>query len=196
MADENKLGFRGWIAQKLNPAQPSIAALEPFASPETIVDFEQAYREIEVVHRSVEMVINGCVEIPLIVEGNSPAKKVNRMLNHKPNPFEDRVRMFRRALLDYMLDGNAFFYYDGQDLFLLPANDVEVVPDAQTFVSHYNYLVHNQQSNDFYGFGAGKQTRKAEAIRFEPHEIIHIYSENENYIFRGVSKLKSILCLM
>ena len=45
MADENKLGFRGWIAQKLNPAQPSIAALEPFASPETIVDFEQAYRE-------------------------------------------------------------------------------------------------------------------------------------------------------
>ena len=109
MADENKLGLRGWMAEKLNPAQPSIAALEPYASPETIVDYEQAYREIEVVHRSVEMVINGCVEIPLIVEGNSPAKKVNRMLNHKPNPFEDRVRMFRRALLDYMLDGNAFF---------------------------------------------------------------------------------------
>src|SRR5210317_1387933 len=196
MADENKLGLRGWMAEKLNPAQPSIASLEPYASPETIVDYEQAYREIEVVHRSVEMVINGCVEIPLIVEGNSPAKKVNRMLNHKPNPFEDRVRMFRRALLDYMLDGNAFFYYDGQDLFLLPANDVEVVPDAQTFVSHYNYLVHNQQANDFYGFGAGKQTRKSEAIRFEPHEIIHIYSENENSIFRGVSKLKSILGLM
>jgi len=196
MAQKKKLGLRGWMAEKLNPAQPSIASLEPYASPETIVDYEQAYREIEVVHRSVEMVINGCVEIPLIVEGNSPAKKVNRMLNHKPNPFEDRVRMFRRALLDYMLDGNAFFYYDGQDLFLLPANDVEVVPDAQTFVSHYNYLVHNQQANDFYGFGAGKTTRKSEAIRFEPHEIIHIYSENENSIFRGVSKLKSILGLM
>ena len=55
MADE-KLGFRGWLAEKLNPAQPSIASLEPYASPETITDFEQAYREIEVVHRSVEMV--------------------------------------------------------------------------------------------------------------------------------------------
>ena len=195
MADE-KLGFRGWLAEKLNPAQPSIASLEPYASPETITDFEQAYREIEVVHRSVEMVINACVEIPLIVEGSSPAKKVNRMLNYKPNPFEDRVRLFRRAFLDFMLDGNAFFYYDGQDLFLLPANDVEVVPDSQTFVSHYNYLVHNQQANDFYGFGAGKTTRKSEAIRFEPHEIIHIYTENENSIFRGVSRLKAILGLM
>ena len=195
MADE-KLGFRGWLAEKLNPAQPSIASLEPYASPETITDFEQAYREIEVVHRSVEMVINACVEVPLIVEGSSPAKKVNRMLNYKPNPFEDRVRLFRRAFLDFMLDGNAFFYYDGQDLFLLPANDVEVVPDSQTFVSHYNYLVHNQQANDFYGFGAGKTTRKSEAIRFEPHEIIHIYTENENSIFRGVSRLKAILGLM
>ena len=118
------------------------------------------------------------------------------MLNYKPNPFEDRVRLFRRAFLDFMLDGNAFFYYDGQDLFLLPANDVEVVPDSQTFVSHYNYLVHNQQANDFYGFGAGKTTRKSEAIRFEPHEIIHIYTENENSIFRGVSRLKAILGLM
>ena len=195
MANE-KLGFRGWLAEKLNPAQPSIASLEPFASPETITDFEQAYREIEVVHRSVEMVINACTEIPLVVEGSSPAKKVNKILNFKPNPFEDRVRLFRRAFLDFMLDGNAFFYYDGQDLFLLPANDVEVVPDANTFVSHYNYLVHNQQSQDFYGFGAGKTTRKSESIRFEPHEIIHIYTENENSIFRGVSRLKSMLGLM
>ena len=96
MAD-NKMGFREWIAEKLNPAQPSIAALSPYASPETIVDFEQAYREIEVIHRSVEMIINACVEIPFIVEGASPAKKVNKLLNVKPNPFEDRVRFYRRA---------------------------------------------------------------------------------------------------
>jgi len=46
MADNDRRGFREWVAEKLNPAQPSIASLEPFASPETIVDFEQAYREI------------------------------------------------------------------------------------------------------------------------------------------------------
>jgi HK97 family phage portal protein len=197
MADDDLRGIRKFVANvlKLNPAQPSIASLEPFASPETIVDFEQAYREIEVIHRSVDMIINAMCEIPFVVGGGA-SKKVNKLLNIKPNPFEDRVRLFRRAFLDFQLDGNAFFYYDGTDLYLLPANDVEVVPDDRTFVSHYNYLVHNQQANDFYGFGRGKQTSKAESIRFEPQEIIHVMAENENSIFRGTSKLKPILNLM
>ena len=68
--------FREWLAEKLNPAQPSIAALEPYASPETIVDFEQAYREVEIVNRSVEMCINALTEIPLIVEGGTPSKRL------------------------------------------------------------------------------------------------------------------------
>lgn len=186
--------WRQWLSEKLNPAQPSISSLEPFASPETIVDFEQAYREIEVIHRSVEMIISACTEIPLIVEGSSPAKKINKLLNIKPNPFEDRARLFRRAFLDFHLDGNAFFYYDGESLYLLPANDVEVVPDSKTFVSHYNYLVGNQQSSDFFGYS--KQTRKAEAIRFEAHEIIHVMNENADSIFRGTSKLKPVIRLM
>ena len=93
MADDEIRGFRKWVADrlKLNPAQPSIASLEPYASPETIVDFEQAYREIEVVHRSVDIIINACIELNLVVDGQSPAKKVNKLLNIKPNPFEDRV---------------------------------------------------------------------------------------------------------
>ena len=186
--------WREWLSEKLNPAQPSIASLEPYASPETIVDFEQAYREIEIIHRAVEMVIAACVDTPLKVTGQTPAKKVNKLLNIRPNPFEDRVRFFRRALLDFHLDGNAFFYYDGNDLYLLPANDVEVVPDPYTFVNHYNYLVSNQQSSDFFGYN--KQTRKSEAIRFEPHEIIHITSENTTSIFRGTSKLKPLLRLI
>lgn len=194
MATKDVAPWRQWLSEKINPAQPSIASLEPYASPETIVDYEQAYREIEVIHRSVEMIINACIEIPLIVEGNSPAKKVNKLLNIKPNPFEDRARLFRRAFLDFHLDGNAFFYYDGESIYLLPANDVEVVPDSKTFVSHYNYLVSNQQSSDFFGYA--KQTRKAEAIRFESHEIIHVMNENAESIFRGTSKLKSVIRLM
>ena len=150
MADKETAQWRQWLSEKLNPAQPSIAALEPYASPETIVDFEQAYREIEVSSSFCEMIINSCAEIPFIVEGLAPAKKVNKLLNIKPNPFEDRVRLFRRAFLDFMLDGNAFFYYDGNDIILLPANDVEVVPDPVTFVNHYNYLVSNQQVSDLF----------------------------------------------
>jgi len=186
--------WRQWVSEKLNPAQPSIASLEPYASPETIVEYQQAYRDIEIIHRSIDMIINACVEIPLVVEGAGPAKKVNKLLNVKPNPFEDRVRLFRRAFLDFILDGNAFFYYDGESLFVLPANDVEVVPDEKTFVSHYNYLVSNQRSSDYFGYA--KQTRKSQAIRFESNEIIHIMAENDESIFRGVSKLKPALRLI
>ena len=76
MANEDLRGIRKFVDNvlKLNPAQPSIASLEPYASPETIVDFEQAYREIEVIHRSVDMIINAMCEIPFVVEGGAAKK--------------------------------------------------------------------------------------------------------------------------
>lgn len=187
--------FRSWLAEKLNPAQASIASAEPIASPEPIIDYQQAYTEIEIINRAVEMVINGCNEIDLIVEGSGPAKKVNKLLNKRPNPFEDKSRLFRRAYLDFILDGNAFFYYDGTHIYLLPANDVEVVPDSKTFVSHYNYTVGTSSVDDFMGFG--KTTKKSSnSVRFESHEIIHIMSENSDSHFRGTSKLKASINLI
>jgi len=194
MANKETPQWRQWLSEKLNPAQASIASLEAYASPDTIVEYEQAYRDIEVVHRAIEMVINACVEIPLIVEGNGPAKKVNKLLNIKPNPFEDRNRLFRRAILDFYLDGNVFFYYDGSDLYLLPANDVQVVPDSKTFVSHYNYQVSNNTTSNV--FAPAKKTTRDVGIRFEASEIIHIMAENEESMFRGTSRIKSIIRLI
>ena len=194
MADTNQTSrWREWLSQKLNPIQPTIASMHPYVVPETIVEFEQAYREIEIVHRSIDMVINACVDTPLKVCGKTPAKKVNRLLNVRPNPFEDRNRFFRRALLDFHLDGNAFFYYDGNDLYLLPANNVEVVPDPKTFISHYDYMVADQQGTDFFGYN--KETRKNTNIRFEANEIIQVMNENTSSIFRGTSKLKPLIRL-
>ena len=159
------MAIKDWIVEKLNPAQPFIAAQDPYNLPETIVEFESAYREIEIVHRSIEVIVNAATSVPLIVEGGA-AKKLHKIMNAKPNPFEDRVRLFRRAILDFYLDGNAFFYYDKENggLYLLPANDVEVVADSKTFVSHYNYLIHNA-TTDYFGFGQ-RQTTKQERITF------------------------------
>ena len=53
--------WRQYLSEKLNPVQPSIASQEPFSSPDNIVDFEKAYREIEIVHRSVDIVINALI---------------------------------------------------------------------------------------------------------------------------------------
>ncbi len=186
--------WREWLSQKLNPIQPTIASMNPYVVPETIVEFEQAYREIEIIHRSIDMVINAMVDTPLKICGKTPAKKVNRLLNVRPNPFEDRNRFFRRAFLDFHLDGNAFFYYDGNDIYLLPANNVEVVPSPKTFISHYDYMVADQQGTDFFGYH--KETRKATNIRFEANEIIQVMNENTSSIFRGTSKLKPLIRLI
>ena len=33
--------WRQWIAEKLNPAQPSLAAAQPYVSPEIIADYKK-----------------------------------------------------------------------------------------------------------------------------------------------------------
>ena len=40
------------------------------------VDFEQAYREVEIVNRSIECVLMPLNEIPFIVDGGSPSKRL------------------------------------------------------------------------------------------------------------------------
>lgn len=193
---KNTSPFRQWLAEKLNPAQPAIAAANTVALPESIVDYEHAYQEIEIINRAVDMTINAFVEIPFVVEGSSPAKKVNTLLNKRPNPFEDRVRLFRRACLDYILDGNVFFYYDGSNIYLLPANDVQVFPDKKTFISHYVYTAGSNVDDDYSSFFGAKQTTRDDGIRFETNEIIHIMAENEDSIYRGTSKIKPLLGLI
>lgn len=183
--------WRQWIAQKLNPAQPSLAAAQPYVSPEVIADYKQAYREVEVVNRAIELIINGLVEVPIIVEGGGAVKKVDKLLNKAPNPFEDKVKFFRRAFLDYLLDGNAFFYYDKTNLYLLPANDMEIIPDRKTFINHYNFLIRNINQSSVYNYNR-QTTRQDTHLRFESDEIIHVKADNEASIYRGAPKLKSI----
>jgi HK97 family phage portal protein len=180
--------LRQWIAEKLNPAQPSLSALEPFSPGESISDYEQAYSEVEVVSRSIDLIINGMAEFPIIVDGTGPVKKITKLLNTAPNPYEDRVKLFRRAFLDYMLDGNAFFYYDGSNLYVLPANDIEIVSHPKTFISHYELAVRGTSTTIY---GRASKTEKS-SIVFETSEIIHVKADNENSIFRGASKLRSL----
>lgn len=177
------------LVEKLNPAQASIAAKEVTAAPDNIIEFEQAFREIEIIHRGVEMIINACVDVPWLIDGGGPVKKLNKLINKRPNPFEDRNRLFRRAFLDFILDGNAFFYYDGTFLFLLPANDVEIIPDEKTFVKRYEYLI--TTDSDAFSFTRSRNREKS-SISFVPEEIIHIRSESDQSIYRGDSKLKSM----
>lgn len=180
----------GWLADrlKLNPVQSYIHSREPFVQPDSNVDFRAAYDQIEVIHRAVDMIVSACVEIPFAISGEGPAKKLNKLLNDRPNPFEDRVRLLRRAYFDLLLDGNAFFYYDGNHLYVLPANDVEIVTDPKTFVRGYIFLIHGGGSSSY---SSVRQSKK-QVIEFRADEIIHIKEDNDESIFRGKSRIKSL----
>lgn len=178
-----------WLVEKLNPAQPQIHTRQPFASPQPIVDYKAAYDQIEVIHRAVEMIVSACVEVPFDITNGGPVKKLNKLLNDRPNPFEDRIKLFRRAYFDLLLDGNAFFYYDGTNIYVLPANDMQIITDPKTFIKGYLFLVTSNYSS--YATGA-RDSKNQSTIEFSADEIIHIKMDNDESIFRGKSPIKSL----
>ena len=200
-----------WIREKLNPIQPYLQSQEPLIQPESNVDFRAAYDQVEIIHRCVEMIINAVAGIPCAVEPGpqgGPVKKLSKLLNTRPNPFEDRTRFFRRAALDFILDGNVFFYYDGVDLYLLPANDVEIETDAKRFVKGYTYLIGGAGSSydsgfePFIGSSSGRNRspsggiKESTKIYFDASEVIHVKDDSDESIFRGRSRLRSLTDLI
>lgn len=177
--------WTNWIREKLNPAQSYIHTRSPVVSPDSNIDFRNAYDQIEVVNRAIEMIVSACVEIPFDISSKgSSTKKLQKLLNERPNPFEDRIKLFRRAYFDLMMDGNAFFYYDGANLYVLPATDVTIITDPKTFVKGYSFLITSRTPFS--------NSSKDGTVEFTPDEIIHIKRDNDESIFRGKSPIRSL----
>jgi HK97 family phage portal protein len=189
------MGFVKWTLdkiatpseEKLNPAQSLISGggTAEYSSQEKVLSFQMCYEKLEVVNRAVNMIVDDTAAIKNKIgdpiTGMTPlvrgVRKVtlDRLLNKEPNPFQD-ISSFKRALImDLVLDGNIFMYYDGMHLFHLPAVDMKVVADKETFVSHY----------DFRG-----------SIRYEVDEIIHVKDNSYKTIYRGSSRLQPALRTM
>ena len=173
-----------WKQEKLNPAQEEIVvSLEgsgPIASREIVHNYKAYYEYLEVVNRAVNMIVDDAAEIPLRVgepiQGlNSVTKGIRRsrvdlLLNKEPNPFQDVSTFKRNLIIDYILDGNIFIYFDGVSLYHLPANYMDIEPDKRTYVQGYTF-----------------QT----SIDYTPNEIIHIKENSFHSIYRGTSRLRA-----
>ena len=168
------------VYEKLNPAQPYYdGKIE--SSREPIYNYERAYEEIEIVNRAVNMVVDDCAEIPTSVgaptKGMSVVKGIKRsrvelLLNTEPNPFQD-INSFRRNLIiDLLIDGNIFIYFDGAHLYHLPSADVTIHASDTTYVEKYTYK---------------------ERVDYYPSEIIHIKENSFYSIYRGVPRLSPAL---
>ena len=173
--------------EKENPAQYVIAREEGLTidSRENVLNYRNAYETLEIVNRAVNMIVDDASEIPFDVgekiQGITPIKKelrrtrVDLLLNNEPNPFQDVSTFKRNLLIDLMIDGNIFVYFDGAHLYHLPADHMTIYSDDNTYVEKYTY---------------------DHSIDYKPSEIIHIKENSFNSIYRGVPRLKPALRTM
>ena len=168
--------------EKLNPAQRDIVDIYgagELGSKEIITSYTAYYEQLEIVNRGVNMIVDDVSEIPLSVGNSIPGltpvvrgvrnKTVERILNKEPNPYQDMSSFRRNLVIDLLLDGNIFMYFDGAGLYHLPANFVTIEPDEKTYIKEYKF-----QANR----------------RFSPEEIIHIKENSFYSIYRGTSRLR------
>ena len=174
-------GRRKQLEEKLNPAQPFIAREEGFniTSRETPTNYRNAYEQQEVVNRGVNMIVDDVSEIPIDVGDkivgldpivkNIRKSRVNLLLNIEPNPFQDINSFKRNLIIDLLIDGNIFVYFDGVHLYQLPAENIEIETHETQYITKYIYQ--------------GQ-------VNYTPSEIIHVKENSFNSIYRGVPRLK------
>jgi len=175
------LGRTPEIEEKLNPAQYVISRNEGLTidSREIVTNYTNAYEQLEIVNRAVNMIVDDVAEIPFTLGNQTPGvnnivknirkSKVDILINREPNPFQDINSFKRNLIIDLMLDGNIFIYFDGAHLYHLPANKVRIESDENTYIAKYTY---------------------ENSIDYSPNEIIHIKENSFNSIYRGVPRLK------
>ena len=71
---------------------------------------------------------------------NIRRSRVDLLLNTEPNPFQDVSTFKRNLLIDLLIDGNIFVYFDGAHLYHLPAEHVTIHSDDNTYIEALTYI--------------------------------------------------------
>jgi HK97 family phage portal protein len=172
---------RANVEEKLNPAQYVISRNEGMTidSREVVTNYRNAYEQLEIVNRAVNMIVDDVAEIPFqigeqILGTNNIIKNIRRskvdlLINREPNPFQDINTFKRNLIIDLLIDGNIFIYFDGVHMYHLPADKMTIYSDSDTYIEKFSY---------------------DNSIDYSPNEIIHIKENSFNSIYRGVPRLK------
>ena len=168
----------GWFS-KANPAQEYISyQTGTNLSTDSSVTYKNAFVNLETVNRGTNMIVSACSSFDYdvkdkLIDGVAVGirtKTLLNLLNYRPNPYQSVNELRTCMFTDFILEGNIFLYYDGVFLYHLPADNVQIVTDAKTFVNKYTY---NGITN------------------FKPEEIIHIKDISSTSVYRGSSRLAS-----
>lgn len=149
------MSWKSWVIQKLNPAQSVISREEPSSARTNIapVTTTNAYKGVEVFNRCVNLLIDNSSQVgydvkdkysftPLgagVASGGIRQQKLIEILNVRPNPYMDISTFWRLVLMDFLMEGWAFIYWDGYSIYHLPAANMEVFADSKKYVNKYVY---------------------------------------------------------
>jgi|19_taG_2_1085344.scaffolds.fasta_scaffold00206_14 HK97 family phage portal protein len=149
-------------------------------------NYETAYNTIEVVNRGTNLVVDSAAEVNTSITGRlkgpprftdrsgAPVyvrqKLLDTILNYRPNDFENIDEFRRQLVLDLVLTGNCYQYFDGMNLWHLPSKLVEVLTGKNEKVTGYKYN--------------GDTT-------FTTSEIIHTKDNSAKSVITGESRLRS-----
>lgn len=167
------------IREKLNPAQVRIAQDSGTrVSSDAPLTFQQAFERVEVVNRGTNLIVNACAGLDYDVKDKiydgvvtgTRQKSLNTLLNYRPNPYQSAQEFRKNIFTDFVLEGNAFAYYDGTFLYHLPARQVEILTDEKTFIKGYLY-------NGL--------------IEFREQEVFSFKDISSDSVYRGTSRLQS-----
>jgi HK97 family phage portal protein len=168
--------------EKLNPAQEEIADDQLGSTQNTsryTSSHIKSYNTLEVVNRGVNVITDAVGEFNFDAKGKianvTPivshvrAERLLNLLNYRANKYTSASEFKRQIAMELILEGNAFIYFDGAELYILPSINVEIVPDKKDFIKKYIY----------------------DNTDFSPKEIIHIRENSADSIYRGATGLSS-----
>lgn len=170
---------KNWIVEKFNPAQRRISEENgSIIYTDSSITYSQAFTKIESVNRGVNMIVTACASLDYDIKdkvadgiiSGMRQKQLSTMLNFRPNPYQSAQDFRKNIFTDFILEGNAFIYYDGAFIYHLPASRVEIITDEKTFIKGYKY-------NGITSFGE--------------HEVFSFKDISGDSIYRGSSRLES-----
>lgn len=168
-----------WFREKLNPAQYRIAQESGMqVGSDSKITFAQAFDKLESVRRSTNLIVDACSSLDYdvklkVADGVVPGirqKTVSTLLNFRPNPYQSAQDFRKNIFTDFVLEGNAFIYFDGVFMYHLPAAKVEILTDEKTFIRGYRYNG---------------------TVDFKESEVFSFKDISSDSIYRGTSRLNS-----
>jgi HK97 family phage portal protein len=175
-----QLNPMNWFTKE-NRAQESIARSEGSSvGSYAITTVFQAFERLESVNRGTSMIVSGAASFDYDVKDKVTDGVVNgirlktleKLINFEPNPYQSIQEFRTNIFMDFILEGNAFIYFDGRYMYHLPSSKVTIEPDEKTHIKCFRYM---------------------NEIVFRPDEVFYFSDVSRKSIYRADSRLASSL---